>query len=165
MMSTRSTEVTFQKLAVSDLDDVQEIERACFITPWSKSAFLNEIHFERSIFKTLKIENRLIGYGGFWIVLDEIHISNIAIHPDYQRQGFGRMLLTHLLEEAVARGAMHASLEVRRSNKAALKLYGDFGFGVITVRRKYYQDTREDALVMWNDNIAATLAAGHRQNT
>ena len=156
-------EVSFQKLAKSDLDDVQEIERACFPTPWSKAAFINEIHFERSIFKTLKIGSRLIGYGGFWLVLDGIHISNIAIHPDYQRQGFGRMLLTHLLEEAVARGASQASLEVRRSNMAALKLYGEFGFKVITVRNNYYQDTKEDALVMWNDNIARSLTgiAGH----
>jgi ribosomal-protein-alanine N-acetyltransferase len=158
-MTEAFMEPSFQKLVKSDLDDVQEIERACFTTPWSRAAFLNEIHFERSLFTTLKIGTRLIGYGGFWIVVDEIHISNIAIHPDYQRQGFGRMLLTHLLEEAVARGASQASLEVRRSNKAALKLYDEFGFKVVTVRRSYYQDTKEDAFVMWNDDIARTLAA------
>ncbi len=152
-------EVRFQYLMPSDLDDVQEIERLCFPTPWSRAAFLNEIHFEKSVFKTLKMETRLIGYGGFWIVLDEIHISNIAIHPTYQRQGFGRMLLAHLLEEAVARGASQASLEVRRLNMAAQKLYRGFGFRVVTVRKNYYADTREDALIMWNDDLAGTLAS------
>lgn len=152
-------EVRFQELLPSDLDDVQEIERLCFPTPWSRAAFLNEIHFEKSVFKTLKMGTRLIGYGGFWHLLDEIHISNIAIHPTYQRQGFGRMLLTHLLEEAVARGTVQASLEVRRSNMAAQKLYSGFGFRVVTVRKKYYRDTNEDALIMWNDDIAGTLAA------
>jgi ribosomal-protein-alanine N-acetyltransferase len=125
----------------------------------SRSAFIHEIQFERSIFKVIKVGGRLVGYGGFWHVLDEAHISNVAIHPDYRRQGLGRMLLTHLLEEAAAKGATAATLEVRRSNVAAQKLYAGFGFKVIAVRKHYYSDENEDALIMCNDNIAGTLAA------
>lgn len=154
-----SQDVTLENLAVQHLDDVMKIERVSFKTPWSRSAFVHEIQFERSFFKVIRLGGRLIGYGGFWLVLDEAHISNIAIHPDYRRQGFGRVLLTHLLEEAAAKGATVATLEVRRSNIAAQNLYAGFGFKVIAVRKHYYADENEDALIMCNDNIAGTLAA------
>jgi ribosomal-protein-alanine N-acetyltransferase len=158
-------EVSFNTLVPSDLDDILKIEYLCFPTPWSMAAFLHEIEFEKSIFKTLKIGGQLVGYGGFWHVLDEIHISNIAIHPDYQRRGLGTMLLTHLLEEAAARGALKASLEVRRSNIAAQRLYEGFGFRIVTLRKNYYADEHEDALVMWNDDIPATLSGSRDRKT
>ena len=135
-----------------------EIERLCFPTPWSRAAFLQEINYNKSVFKTLRRGSRLIGYGGFWHVLDEIHISNIAIHPDYRRRGYGRILLIHLLEEAASKGVSKASLEVRRSNIAAQKLYESFGFKVVTIRKNYYAIENEDALVMWNHDISAAIA-------
>ncbi|MBI4830052.1 MAG: ribosomal protein S18-alanine N-acetyltransferase [Candidatus Lindowbacteria bacterium] len=149
---------------MAHLEAVLDIERQSFKTPWSKFAFIHEMRFEKSVFKVVKVGERLVGYGGFWHILDEAHISNIAIHPDYRRKGLGRKLLTHLLEEAVARGALKATLEVRRSNIAAQKLYESFGFRVITVRKHYYSDEGEDALIMWNDDIAAALAAASAQN-
>jgi ribosomal-protein-alanine N-acetyltransferase len=160
-----SRDVTFEDLAIEHLDDVLKIERVSFKTPWSKSAFIHEIHFEKSFFKVIRVGGQLVGYGGFWNVLDEAHISNIAIHPDYRRQGLGRILLTHLLEEATAKSATVATLEVRRSNIAAQRLYGSFGFKVIAVRKHYYADENEDALIMCNDNIAGTLAAVTGQKT
>jgi ribosomal-protein-alanine N-acetyltransferase len=153
-----SRDVTFEDLSVDHLSDVLEIERLSFKTPWSKFAFIHEIEFEKSVFKVLKLKGRLVGYGGFWHILDEIHISNIAIHPDYRRRGLGKMLLTHLLEEAVARGAAKASLEVRRSNTAARHMYEKLGFKVVTVRKNYYVPEGEDALVMWNDDIRSALS-------
>ncbi len=156
---TLNTEVTFHKLSVAHLDEVLEIERLGFKTPWSKFAFIHEIQFDKSVFKVVKVGGRVVGYGGFWLVLDEAHISNIAVHPDYRRRGLGRMLLIHLLEEAVSRGASKASLEVRRSNAAAQEIYGGFGFRVVGVRKHYYSDENEDALIMWNGDIAATLAS------
>ncbi len=158
-------DVTFENLAIKHLDDVLKIERVSFKTPWSRSAFIHEIQFERSFFKVIKLGGRLVGYGGFWLVLDEAHISNIAIHPDHRQQGFGRTLLTHLLEEAVAKGATVATLEVRRSNNAAQHLYAGFGFKLIAVRKHYYADENEDALIMCNDNLAGTLEALPGRNT
>ena len=151
-------ETSFDELLVSDLDEVMEIERLSFKTPWSRFAFIHEMQFERSLFKVMRIGGRLVGYGGFWYVLDEAHISNIAIHPDYRKRGLAKTLLIHLLEEAIAKGASKATLEVRRSNIAAQRLYGAFGFKVVTVRKNYYSDENEDALVMWNNDIAAALA-------
>jgi ribosomal-protein-alanine N-acetyltransferase len=105
------------------------------------------------------MNGRIIGYGGFWHILDEAHISNIAIHPDFRGQGFGKMLLLHLLEQAASRGAVKATLEVRRSNVIAQGMYARFGFKLVSVRKNYYTDEHEDALIMWNDDIAATLSA------
>ena len=110
----------------------------------------------------MHVSGRLVGYGGFWHILDEIHISNIAVHPEYQRKGLGRILLIHLLEEAITRKASKAALEVRRSNIAAQSLYDAFGFRIVTVRKNYYSDEGEDALVMWNDDIGATLTTTGR---
>jgi ribosomal-protein-alanine N-acetyltransferase len=141
------------------LDDVLKIEKASFKTPWTRYAFIHEIQFEKSIFEVIKLESRIVGYGGFWHVFDEAHISNIAIHPQYRGQGLGKMLLLHLLEEAASRGATKATLEVRRSNIIAQKMYLRYGFKVVSVRKKYYVDEQEDALIMWNDNISATLEA------
>ncbi len=158
------SKVSFHDLAVAHLDDVLRIERLSFKTPWSKFAFIHEIQFERSVFRVLKVGRRIAGYGGFWLVMDEAHISNIAIHPEYRRRGLGKRLLVHLLEEAVARGASAATLEVRESNLAARKMYEGFGFRVVAVRKHYYSDENEDALVMWNGDIAATLkSVGHQK--
>ena len=154
-----SRAVAFEDLQIHHLDDVLKIERVSFKTPWSRVAFVHEIQFERSFFKVIKVGGQLVGYGGFWLVLDEAHISNIAIHPDYRRQGFGKMLLAHLLEEGAAKGATVATLEVRRSNIAAQRLYESFAFKVVAVRKRYYSDENEDALIMCNDNIAGTLEA------
>lgn len=148
-------EATIHNLSVEDLDEIMEIEHLSFATPWSRLAFIHEIEFENSIFKVIKLDGRLAGYGGFWHFLDEAHISNVAIHPEYRRRGLGRKLLAHLLQVAVARGATKAMLEVRPSNEAARKLYGSFGFEAVAIKRNYYGDEGEDALLMWNGDIAA----------
>jgi len=154
-----SHEMTFHELSHDNLDAVLEIERLSFKTPWSRFAFIHEIEFEKSLFRVIKVGGLVVGYGGFWHFLDEAHISNFAIHPHYRRRGLGRLFLVHLLEEAVAKGATKATLEVRRSNLAAQKLYEGFGFRVVAVRKHYYFDENEDALIMWNADIAGTLAA------
>ena len=134
-----------------------EIERLSFTTPWSRSAFFHEMESPHSVFEVMILNGRLIGYGGFWHIMDEAHISNIALHPDHRRKGLGRKLLTRLLEQAVERGAAKATLEVRQSNEAAQRLYDSFGFKMTAVRKNYYSDEGEDALIMWNDDIAASL--------
>ena len=150
-------EPTFHTLSEEHLDEIMEIERLSFTTPWSRLAFIHEIESPHSIFEVMTLNGRLIGYGGFWLIADEAHISNIALHPDHRRRGLGRKLLTRLLGQAVERGAAKATLEVRPSNEAAQRLYDSFGFKMIAVRKNYYTDEREDALIMWNDDIAASL--------
>ncbi len=150
-------EETFQKIEVSDLDETLQIERLSFTTPWSKYAFIHEMDFANSVFETVKVGGKLVGYGGFWHNMDKTHITNIAIHPAFRRRGLGRRLLIHLLELAVEKGVSKATLEVRRSNEAAQRLYLGFGFEMIAVRKHYYSEENEDALVMWNPDIAAAL--------
>ena len=150
---------TFEKLSQEHLDDVLEIEKLSFKTPWTRFAFLHEIEFHGSVFEIARMDGRLVGYGGFWLIMDKAHISNVAIHPDCRRKGLGRVLLIHLLEQAIERGAVRATLEVRRSNDAALNLYGSFGFEIIGIRKNYYTDENEDALIMWSEDIEAGLDA------
>ena len=94
-------EITCDDMSIACLDEVLAIEHLSFKTPWTMRAFVHEIQSENSAFKVLKISGRVVGYGGFWRLLDEIHLSNIAVHPDYRRMGLGKMLLVRLLEEAV----------------------------------------------------------------
>lgn len=155
--------ISFEALCMKHLDEILKIERASFRTPWTRYAFIHEIQFEKSIFLVIKLDGQVVGYGGFWHIFDEAHISNIAIDPQYRSQGLGKLLLLHLLEEASARGATKATLEVRRTNVAAQGMYLRFGFKIVSVRKNYYVDEHEDALIMWNDDIAATLASAREQ--
>ena len=103
-------EPTFHGLSEEHLDAILEIERLSFATPWSMLAFLYEMESPHSVFDVMTVDGRLIGYGGFWHIIDEAHISNIALHPDHRRKGLGRKLLMHLLGQAVEMGAAKATL-------------------------------------------------------
>ena len=151
------SEITFHSLSEEHLDAILEIEELSFATPWSGLAFVYEMESPHSVFEVMILKGRLIGYGGYWRIIDEAHISNIAIHPDHRRKGLGRKLLIRLLGRAVETGAAKATLEVRPSNEAALKLYDSFGFTTVAVRQNYYSDEGEDALIMWNNDLSASL--------
>lgn len=159
------SEPTFHGLAEEDLDEIMEIEILSFATPWSMSTFIHEMDSPHSVFEVMRLDGRLVGYGGFWHIMDEAHISNIAVHPDYRRRGLGRKLLVRLLGQAIARKASKATLEVRPSNIAALNLYGSFRFEVIAVHKNYYTDEGEDALIMWSDDIEASLNTVRQEGT
>jgi ribosomal-protein-alanine N-acetyltransferase len=133
----------------ADLDEVLAIERASFTMPWSRGAVLYEIEQNRvaRCYVTREAE-RIVGYICVWEVADEMHITNIAVHPDVRRRGIGRSLLGSVLEDARRRGTRAVVLEVRPSNREARALYESFGFRVVGRRRGYYYDTGEDALVM-----------------
>lgn len=135
-----------------DLDEVLAIERASFSMPWSRGAFLYEMQQNRVARCWVMREDGLtIGYLCLWEIADELHITNIAVHPGSRRQGVGRMLLRGVLEDARERRLRLVVLEVRPSNGEARSLYEGFGFRVIGRRRGYYYDTGEDALVMEAD--------------
>ncbi len=95
----------------------------------------------------------IIGFSGLWLMVDEAHITTIAMHPDYRRHGLGEFMLMHLIEIAYSIGAKWVTLEVRVSNYSAQNLYRKYGFREAGVRHKYYSDNQEDALIMWTDEI------------
>jgi ribosomal-protein-alanine N-acetyltransferase len=132
-----------------DLDDVVAIERASFSMPWSRGAFLYEMEQNRvARCLVMREAGRVLGYVCLWEVADELHITNIAVHPRERRRGHGRALLASILDDGRRRGLRIVVLEVRPSNAEAIALYESFGFRVIGRRRGYYYDTGEDALVM-----------------
>lgn len=135
---------------LSHVDDVIIIENLSFKTPWSKEAFLTELtRNECASYKVLMINNRVVSYGGMWVVLDEAHITNIAVHPEYRGIGLGNIIVEELIIEANRRNISAMTLEVRMNNMAAINLYKKYGFTEAAVRKKYYQDTGEDAIIMW----------------
>ena len=142
-------ELTAAPMAVSDLDQVLDIERASFPTPWTRAAFRYEIEQNKVARCTVLGGRRgIVGYLCLWEIGHEIHITNLAAHPEWRRRGVARQLLGAALIEGVARGVTLAFLEVRPSNTRALALYESLGFQVIGRRNGYYFDTGEDALVM-----------------
>lgn len=133
-----------------DLVVVWEIEKLCFSIPWAKNAFLIEISENRCAkYFVAHINEQIIGYGGMWLMVDEAHITNIAVHPSFRKRGVGLTILKALADEALRNGADKMTLEVRVSNHKALKLYEGMGFVGVGVRKRYYSDNDEDALIMW----------------
>jgi ribosomal-protein-alanine N-acetyltransferase len=145
------------------------IEQASFPSPWPISAYRYELN-QNDLSTYLVLRQRraeapkgrlhlgrlwhraqpspVLGYGGFWIILDEGHISTIAVHPDWRGKGLGEMMLVALIETAMLRGAEEVTLEVRVSNQVAQHLYAKYGFAQVGVRKRYYHDNNEDALIM-----------------
>src|SRR5256886_12245213 len=132
-----------------DLDDVLSIERASFSMPWSRGAFLYEME-QNQVARCFVVRHgaRVAGYICLWEVADELHITNVAVHPDLRRRGIARALVESVFERGRASRSRMVLLEVRPSNAEALTLYESFGFRVVGRRRGYYYDTGEDALVM-----------------
>ena len=148
-MSGVDQELTPAPMAVNDLDQVLDIERTSFPTPWTRAAFCYEIEQNKVAHCTaMRARRGVVGYVCFWEIGHEIHVTNLAVHPEWRRLGVARRLLAAALAEGVARGVTLAFLEVRPSNTHALALYESLGFQVIGRRNGYYFDTGEDALVM-----------------
>lgn len=134
-----------------DLPEVLTIERLCFSNPWSEDTFRGEIQ-NKAISSPLVVihpeDKKIIGYVIFWQIGDEAQINNVAIHPDYQGQGFGEQAMRYVLERLRENGVHFVSLEVRVSNLPALTLYRKLGFSILGVRKEYYTNPIEDAYVM-----------------
>ncbi|MBN1664702.1 MAG: ribosomal protein S18-alanine N-acetyltransferase [Deltaproteobacteria bacterium] len=145
--------VRIEEMEPEDLEDILAIECASFPTPWSQNIFLKELHHPLSRNLSAKIKgscgDEIAGYMIYWLVADEVHLQHIAVRDDLRRSGIASLLCRRMMESAYKEGALHATLEVRRSNAAAVKLYEKFSFLVKGVRPGYYDDTHEDALIMW----------------
>jgi ribosomal-protein-alanine N-acetyltransferase len=139
-----------------EIDAVLAIEQASFTNPWTREMYLAELRNEGVSFFYLArdAERRVVGFCSFWRVLDELHINNLAVAPEHRRAGVASALLARVLQEGAQLGARRATLEVRRSNAAALHLYERFGFSVAGVRSRYYTEPVEDALVLWRDDLS-----------
>lgn len=153
-MIEKAPEISFRPMRVEDVDRIMEIEHASFSTPWSRRAFINEITENRLARYFVVISNGVIaGYCGMWLIFDEAHITNIAIHPEFRGQKLGDALLAYVCRQAKEMGAERVTLEVRKSNTVAQKLYAKHGFLPYGIRKEYYTDNREDAIVMWKDSL------------
>ena len=145
--------IEIRPMTRQDLIDVVVIERLCFGDRWSVQSFANELENPASTYLVAVERGKIVGYAGFWLILDEAHITTIAVHPAQQRRYIGELLLNHLIEFSFKQEAKWLTLEVRVSNLSAQKLYEKYGFSSLGRRRGYYQDDGEDALVMWTENI------------
>ena len=142
--------LTFRFMNINDIDDILKIEHESFTLPWSREAFLNELTTNQYAFYLgLEEEGKIIGYCGIWIVVDEAQITNVAILPEYRGKKLGEAIMRQVMEVASERGARTMSLEVRVSNSIAQSLYRKLGFQNGGIRKNYYSDNQEDALVMW----------------
>ena len=165
-MSRVEVELTAAPMVEADLDEVLAIERVSFVTPWTRAAFCYEIEQNKVARCTvMRAGKDVVGYVCLWEIGHEIHITNLAVHPEWRRRGVGKRLLALTMAEGGARGVTLAFLEVRPSNTQALRLYESLGFQIIGRRSGYYFDTGEDALVMearLGGDIASTLSGNRR---
>ena len=153
--SQESYGLSIEPMRRRHLGDVLKIEEQVYPKPWTSGVFSSEIDLARRgerFYIVAKEKNQLVGYAGLMFMVDEAHISNIAVDPQRRREGIGKYLLFQLIEQAIVRGAQALTLEVRASNTSAHALYRIFGFAPAGIRQRYYEHT-EDALVMWAHDI------------
>jgi len=167
-------------MTLDDIPTVAELEQIIFTLPWSANAFNYELRHNpaaeylvlryvlwiikdglplprpvRRLLGASRLDSSLLGYGGFWLMLDEAHICTLGLRPEWRGRGLGELLLAALLERALARQAHIVTLEVRVTNLKAQSLYLKYGFRVVGQRKRYYSDNGEDALIMTTDPVAS----------
>ena len=141
--------VVIELMNFDDIKNVIEVENKSFTIPWHEESFIQELSNNLALYLVAKIEGRAVGYVGVWKILNEGHITNVAVHPEYRNQGIGRALVSELLLLCMKDGIDAFTLEVRKSNLTAQKLYKDLGFVETGIRKRYYSDNNEDAVIMW----------------
>lgn len=143
--------VQIRRLSLADLPEIEVIEQRAYKTPWSRSMFASELAKGTSICLGAFEGDQLVGYVVNSRYVDAWHVMNVAVDPEFQRRGIASRLLERLFELTVEDDGRGYTLEVRVSNKEAIKLYEKLGFERHGIRRGYYTDNREDALIMWRD--------------
>lgn len=171
MVSTRENrpgpeDVVFRSMTLEDIPSIMVIEHESFTLPWSEDAFRNELihnHFAR--YQVMEYDGGLIGYAGMWTIVDEAHVTNIAVRTAYRGNKLGETLLRRIMDWAVELGMNRMTLEVRMSNQVAQSLYGKMGFQAAGVRKRYYSDNHEDALIMWCELPEQQAEAGTEEGS
>lgn len=137
----------------SDIERVVQIERQSFPTFWNTQAYVTELANPNAVYLVTVADGQVVGYGGLWVIMDEAHITTIAIDPLFRGRKIGERLLCEMLAQAEKKGATRATLEVRDSNEVARYLYDKYGFSWVAIRKGYYSDNNEDAVIMWIDDM------------
>ena len=145
--------IRFRELLPEDAEAVANIERESFPTPWSREDFWREASNDFACYIVVLADEAIIGFGGCWISFEEAQVTNIALTSAQRGRGLGKALMARLMRAAAARGAERMTLEVRPSNTPALRLYEGLGFAAVGIRKKYYQDNDEDAILMWHTKL------------
>ena len=146
-------EVIIRNIRLEDLEDIMEVEKEAFTTPWSKEAFKAEINGnDLAYYIVALVEEKVVAYGGIWLIINEGHITNIAVKKEYKGRGIGNKIVEALIYHCVKLGIDNMTLEVRASNHVAIGLYEKYGFLDYGRRPNYYADDGEDAIIMWRTN-------------
>jgi len=154
-----SVDTVFQiyitRMTAEDIEDVVQIESEAYGEHhWAKSSFYDEMNNNLAKYYCAKtVDGKLTAYAGTWNIIDETHITTIAVKPDYMRRHIGEALMIKILEDCYSSKIKYLTLEVRESNIPAIKLYEKYGFQSLGTRKGYYQDNNENALIMWTENI------------
>lgn len=147
---------TFRAMNLEDIEHICDIEKEAFLTPWTAEAFYNElVNNQLAHYIVMVLDGQIIGYGGLWAIMDEAHITNVAVRQDFRGRKYGERLMLKLKEMALQLGLRRMTLEVRVSNRIAQRLYTKLNFRPAGVRRGYYTDNCEDALIMWAELMPA----------
>ena len=147
-------------MTAADVDGMHQVEQATFAVPWSRASIEAELTNPCARYLVARENGEVIGYAGMWLVIDEGHVTNVAVRADKRGQGLGKELMKRLIQLAADSGMIWMTLEVRRSNKVAQNLYHTFGFVDVGYRKRYYEDNQEDALLMGLEH----LPEGHPEN-
>ncbi len=147
--------LAIRRMREGDIDDVMAVEQGSFSSPWTRDMYLREIRKAEGCYLVARRGEELAGYCGALLILDEAHVMTLAVRGDLRRRGIGARLMLELIERMEGMGARFLTLEVRRSNRAAIELYSSFGFQIMGERMNYYLDNMENAYIMWTDDITA----------
>ncbi len=144
-------DLEIRRAKVADIDGIFEVEKTCFKTSWTKKSFFNELEYNPDAhYFVAEFDSEIVGYIGIWEILDEGHITNVAVLPEFRRMGVGRSLVQKIIDFSRAGNMIkRCTLEVRVSNEPARNLYSEMGFVDAGIRPKYYIDNDEDAYIMW----------------
>ena len=146
--------IVIEDMTADDIPAVQLVENASFPVPWPANAFRHELTQNKNAHYIVAREgDRIIAYAGLWLALDEAHITTFAVLPEYRRRRIGERLLVRLFDMATELKAEWLTLEVRASNFPAQRLYEKYGFHAAGIRRRYYSDNNEDAIIMWTERL------------
>jgi ribosomal-protein-alanine N-acetyltransferase len=160
---TNKQVVEIRRMGVNDLSGVLSIEKVSFRTPWSEGIFRDELLSSLCHSLVATVEEKIVGYICFAIIVDELHLRNISVHKDFRRCGIASQMMSEMIRTSQERGVLWSTLEVRRSNTAAIKFYEKYGFEIKGIRRSYYRDTGEDAFIMWA-NVKEYSSRGRKQH-
>ena len=146
--------VAIRPMRIDDIEYVSRLERRCYTLPWSSSAYVTEVGNPNAYYTVATLpDGTIAGYAGMWVIMDELHMTTIAVDPSVRGLKIGERLLLDTIREGVKRGAERATLEVRERNTVAHNLYVKYGFEDVAVRKNYYSDNGENAIIMWANDL------------